>query len=101
LSCFFFGINFAESFQGQGVLNFKIHKQIYHHIGSLLPDKGQIPVFAQLYIYDTDHENSNRLHIIRDLNAKILQNLQDMLDTYNLYIQNFRQVRDLLYNDDF
>jgi hypothetical protein len=65
----------------------------------LLPDEGQNPVFAQLYIYDTDHENSNRLCVIRDLNANILQNLQDMLDTYNPYIQNFRQVRDLLRDD--
>ncbi|PKY50734.1 hypothetical protein RhiirA4_546135 [Rhizophagus irregularis] len=64
-----------------------------------MPDEGQKPVFAQLYIYDTDHENSNRLRVMRDLNAKILQNLQNMLDTYNPYIQNFRQVRDLLQND--
>ena len=78
--------------------NFKIHGQIYHRIGSLLPDEGQNPVFAQLYIYDTDHENSNRLRVMRDLNAEILQSLQDMLDTYNPYIQNFRQVRDLLRN---
>jgi hypothetical protein len=65
----------------------------------LLPNEDQNPVFAQLYIYDTDHENSNRLRIISNLNAEILQNLQNMLDTYNPYIQNFRQVRDLLQNE--
>jgi hypothetical protein len=81
------------------VSNFKIHGQIYHRIGSLLPDEGQNPVFAQLYIYDTDHENSNRLRIMRNLNADILQNLQDMLDTYNPYIRNIHQVRDLLRDD--
>ena len=51
---------------------------------------------SQLYIYDTDHENTNRLHIMNDLNANILQCLQDMLDTCNPYVQNFRQVRDIL-----
>ncbi|UZO29014.1 uncharacterized protein OCT59_022511 [Rhizophagus irregularis] len=99
LACTSFGANIDESFQGQGVSNFKIHGQIYHRVGSLMPDEGQKPVFAQLYIYDTDHENSNRLHVMRDLNAEMLQNLQNMLDTSNPYIQNFRQVRDLLQND--
>jgi hypothetical protein len=99
LSCTSFGANIDESFQDHGVSNFKIYGQIYHRIGSLLLDEDQNPVFAQLYIYDTDHENSNRLHVMRDLNADILQNLQDMLDTYNPYICNFRQVRDLLRDD--
>ncbi|PKK70037.1 hypothetical protein RhiirC2_643997, partial [Rhizophagus irregularis] len=66
---------------------------------SLMPNDRQKLLFAQLYIYDTDHENSNQLCIMRDLNAKILQNLQNMLNTYNLYIQNFRQIRDLFQND--
>jgi hypothetical protein len=99
LACSSFGANIDESFQGQGISNFKIYGQIYHRIGSLLLDEGQTPVFAQLYIYDTDHENSNRLYVMRNLNAEILQSLQDMLDTYNPYIQNFRQVRDLLRNN--
>ncbi|EXX66508.1 hypothetical protein RirG_123120 [Rhizophagus irregularis DAOM 197198w] len=64
-----------------------------------MPNDRQKLVFAQLYIYNTDHENSNQLCIMCDLNAKILQNLQNMLDTYNLYIQNFRQIRDLFQND--
>src|SRR5437763_70334 len=99
LACSSFGAKIDESFQGQGVTNFKIHGQIYHRMGSLLPVEGQNPVFAQLYIYDTDHENSNRLSVMHNINAEILQNLQIMLDTYNPYIQNFRQVRDFLRDD--
>jgi hypothetical protein len=99
LVCASFGANLAKSFQGQGVFNFKIHGQIYHRIGSLLPDDGRSPVFAQLYIYDTNYENTNRLHVMHDLNANILQNLQDILNTYNLYIQKFHQVRDMLCDD--
>jgi hypothetical protein len=52
LACSSFGAKIDESFQGQGVSKFKIHGQIYHRVGSLLPDEGQNPVFAQLYIYD-------------------------------------------------
>ncbi|GET04345.1 hypothetical protein GLOIN_2v1464680 [Rhizophagus clarus] len=45
-ACSSLGANIDESFQDQGVSNFKIHGQIYHRIGSLLPDEGQNPVFA-------------------------------------------------------
>ena len=100
LACTSFGANIDETFQGRGVSNFKIHGQIYHRIGSLLPNEGQNPVYAQLYIYDTDHENTNRLHIMHDLNANILQYLQNMLDTHNPYVQNFRQARDILQENE-
>jgi hypothetical protein len=33
----------------------------YHAIGSLLPQPGRDPKFAQLYIYDTDNELRNRM----------------------------------------
>ncbi|RGB23379.1 hypothetical protein C1646_774579 [Rhizophagus diaphanus] len=79
LACLSFGANIDESFQGQVVSNFKIHGQIYHCIGFLIPDEGQNPVFAQFYIYDTNHENRNRLRVIR--------------------IHNFHQVKDLLQNN--
>ncbi|RIA91507.1 hypothetical protein C1645_692614, partial [Glomus cerebriforme] len=73
-----------------------IHDQVYHHIGSLLPDEGHTSVFAQLYIYDTMHENENRHNIMRELDANILQYLTEMLDECNPYIQNFRQARDVI-----
>ncbi|KAI9109781.1 hypothetical protein K1719_019411 [Acacia pycnantha] len=38
----------------------------YHHfIGSLLPPQGNPPVYAQLYIYDTENEISNRMSTAR------------------------------------
>ena len=37
---------------------------------------------------------------MHNLNAEILQNLQDMLDTCNPYILNFCQARDLLQHDE-
>ncbi|CAB5190395.1 unnamed protein product [Rhizophagus irregularis] len=39
-----------------GLSNFTIHGQVYHFIGSLLPNEGEAPKFAQLYIYDTENE---------------------------------------------
>lgn len=44
---------------------FKLHGQNYHLIGSLLPADGGCPKFAQLYIYDTENEVSNRINVVR------------------------------------
>jgi hypothetical protein len=33
-----------------------MHGQNYHHIGTLLPQEGNQPRWAQLYIYDTEHD---------------------------------------------
>ena len=46
---------------GCGPPQFILSGQNYHHIGSLLPDKGSSPKFAQLYIYDTENETTNRV----------------------------------------
>lgn len=40
---------------------FVMNGENYHQIGSLLPLPGRKPKFAQLYIYDTENEISNRM----------------------------------------
>ena len=95
LACTSLGAN-IDTFQGQGVSNFRIHGQVYHRIGPLLPEEGHLPAFAQLYIYDSVHENDNRHNIMQELDENILQNLLNVLDECNPYIQNFRHVRDLI-----
>ena len=52
---------------GRGPPQFIIAGQNYHRIGSLAPNKGQAPKFAQLYIYGTENEVSNRLSHFRCL----------------------------------
>lgn len=51
--------------RGGGPPTFRLNGQNYHLIGSLLPDDGNRPNFAQLYIYDTQNEISNRIESIR------------------------------------
>jgi len=46
---------------GFGPPQFILHGQNYHRIGSLLFGSGSTPKFAQLYIYDTQNEVSNRV----------------------------------------
>lgn len=50
---------------GGGPPVFQLHGQNFHLIGSLLPIVGSTPKFAQLYIYDTDNEISNRISSVR------------------------------------
>ena len=40
---------------------FILSGQNYHRIGSLLPESGSNPKFAQLYIYDTENELINKM----------------------------------------
>ncbi|CAG8720854.1 13235_t:CDS:2, partial [Funneliformis mosseae] len=65
LACSSFSANINESFQDQR---------------PLLLSKDQKSDFVQFYIYDTDHKNSNKLHIMYNINAKILQSLQIILN---------------------
>ena len=43
---------------------FRINGQNHHKIGSLMPTPRQTAKFAQLYIYDTKNEVSNRMKSI-------------------------------------
>lgn len=50
---------------GGGPPIFVMNGENYHQIGSLLPMPGGSPKFAQLYVYDTDNEITNRLSVVR------------------------------------
>ena len=83
-------------FQAKAFLIFVFMAKFTILSGSLLPEEGLQPAFAQLYIYDSEHENSHRHNIMPDLNDVILHNLLNMLDECNPYIHNFRHVRDCI-----
>ena len=44
---------------------FILNGQNYHRIGSLLPQDGWKPKFAQLYIYDIENEINNKMKYFR------------------------------------
>jgi hypothetical protein len=84
-----------------GVPTYRIHGQLSHRIGSLLPEQtgGQSrSMFAQLYIHDTSNELHNRQATFASetMQDVILENLQDMLHQYNPYAVAFRNVSALL-----
>jgi hypothetical protein len=76
---------------------FKINGVVHHRIGTSLPRHGIRPKFAQLYIYDTEHEAQNRLGIfeIDDRVADqpepdIVMSLLGMLNEHNQLVKAFR-----------
>ncbi|XP_073120000.1 uncharacterized protein [Henckelia pumila] len=79
---------------------FKLHGQNYHLIGSLLPCEGSKPKFAQLYIYDTENEISNRISVARqrnetdEIHSEIICDLKSMLDDNNVLVKSFRMAKE-------
>jgi hypothetical protein len=69
---------------------FRMHGQNYHHIGTLLPEEGTRPRWAQLYIYDTEHEVSNRISSAQcsgeksSIDPHIVEGIKNMLDENNV-----------------
>nr|KAJ0185550.1 hypothetical protein LSAT_V11C900505300 [Lactuca sativa] len=87
--------------RGNAPYIFRLGGQNYHSIGSLLPPSGSQPKFSQLYIYDTDNENSNRQicfggekHQSTSIDNDIVENLKVMLDSNNVLVGSYRMVRD-------
>jgi len=82
--------------RSKGPYVFRISGQNYHHIGSLLPEIGKSPQFAQLYIYDTDNEIENRIKSLmhEEVETEIVQGISEMLDEHNVLVKSFRMARD-------
>ncbi|XP_019191668.1 PREDICTED: uncharacterized protein LOC109186192 [Ipomoea nil] len=68
-------------------------------MGSLLPQSGGRPKFAQLYIYDTQHEIDNRLTLLGDdhstntIHREIVKDIKDALDENNVLVKSFRMAK--------
>jgi hypothetical protein len=80
---------------------FRINGVVHHRIGSLLPIPGHRPEYTQLYIYDTEHEVSNRLAALSSdqdstPNPALVASLIEMLSEHNPLVRQFRMARDRL-----
>lgn len=54
------GMKFDTKFtKGGGPPTLRLHGHTCHRIGTMLPEIGQPPKYAQLYIFDTDNEIQN------------------------------------------
>jgi hypothetical protein len=89
---------------GHGPYVFKISGQVCYRIGSLIPSPFTLPEYAQLYLFDTEHEVSNRINVVSssnnpfEANENIVQSLIQMLDSQNPIVRLFWSARERLLN---
>ena len=75
---------------------FRIFGELYHLVGSLQPEDGQPPAFAQLYIYDSDAALRQRMNRNSNLRVDTMSDLQSMLLSHHHYAAQFRHASEIL-----
>jgi len=88
---------------GGGPYCFRLHGEVIHQAGSLLPREDLTPAFAQLYIYDPDtalnHRMQSQFHSFLD--PSTMSTLQDMLYwSRHPAIEQYKQALELTRNMD-
>nr|GEW97235.1 helicase [Tanacetum cinerariifolium] len=78
---------------------FRVNGQSYYRIGSLLPEEGTQPRYAQLWFFDTENKVRNRMRAFIDkdnrdgVDATTVHTLTQMLDQYSSVAKAFRMAR--------
>ncbi|UYV74337.1 hypothetical protein LAZ67_11003112 [Cordylochernes scorpioides] len=76
---------------------FKVQGQVYHVIGSLLPEPDSEHKFLQIYFIDNyESQVIARCNITANLNRDLVRSLQDLLHAHNHYIQSFKAALETL-----
>ena len=81
---------------GRGPYSFRMHGEMYHKMGSLLPRDGQQPAYAQLYIYDD--QAALAAHNLRNPNLDpfLMGELQQMLIANNPFVPLYKQAYQIM-----
>jgi Helitron helicase-like domain at N-terminus len=90
------GVKVDHSILGQGPPVFRIHGELRHLSGSLLPEESVSPSYSQLYIFDL--QEAFRYRIIRNDNLSLhtMQILQQVMSEYNAYTPIYRHAYEVL-----
>ncbi|GBP82283.1 hypothetical protein EVAR_86637_1 [Eumeta japonica] len=79
--------------EGPFMPTFKVQGQVYHLIGSLLPQNE--PKFLQIYFVSNYNEQAHiRHHNFSQLNINLISQIQNMLHEVNPYVRSFKAVID-------
>jgi hypothetical protein len=82
---------------GHGPYCYRIHGQIFHRTATLHPIAGVAPVFAQLYIVDSDQALNHRMKV--PANSKCIPHVLGQLDlilrTINPFAQAYKMMREV------
>ena len=75
---------------------YKVSGQIYHCMGNVKPNDGEIPQFCQMYVYDQQHELENRMTNVPGLKQSTLKKLQTMLHKNNVWIKIYKSAAQVM-----
>ena len=92
------GVNEDKLVNRRGGWVFRVSGELCHLIGSLHPDEGEAPAYAQLYIYDSQLALHQRLNRNDNLHETMMGSLQTMLLSHHCYAPVFRQAYDILHD---
>ena len=92
----FSGIPFTFPNSSRGPPVYKVSGQIYHLMGTVLPNKGEKPQYSQMYVYDEQHELDNRLGNVKGLDKDTLEKLQKMIHENNEFAKVYRSAAERL-----
>lgn len=81
-----------------GIQSFCIHGELFHYQGSVVPEPGETPAFAQLFFYDPDYATNVRCARNTRLNRSLLLQLTTMLTDINPFIRIYKTARERLAN---
>jgi hypothetical protein len=87
---------------GRGPFVYRIHDQIYHSIGNLLPESGEKPSYGQLYIIDAGIAAAERdSHPANSAcKVRLLIELAEIMASENPYAESFKMMKDIV-NEEY
>ncbi|KAJ3766711.1 hypothetical protein FB446DRAFT_627941, partial [Lentinula raphanica] len=81
---------------GRGPPVFRIHGELKHWSGALLPREGSAPAYAQLYILDPHSALNYRMQRNSNLNRETMEGLQNLIRAINPYSSIYRHAYEIL-----
>src|SRR4051794_20581848 len=75
---------------------FRVSGELCHLVGSLRPDEGVPPAYAQLYIYDSQLALHQRMNRNNNLQEDTMKSLQTMLLMHHRYAGDFLHAYEIL-----
>ena len=90
------GVKVDESVHGGGPPVFRIHGELKHLSGSLLPEESARPSYAQLYVVDPHEAYRHRVFRNKNLSLNTLHILQRVLSAHHIYTPIYRHAHEIL-----
>src|SRR5437016_7311240 len=90
------GVDIDRSILSGGPPVFRIHGELTHLSGSLLPEDGAQPSYAQLYIYDPKEAYQCRILRNDNLSLNTMKTLQQLIEDSNRYHPLYQHAYEIL-----